>query len=139
MKGVHVPMNILLAYGTPFTHILHGSGALDDDEIGPFFDGVNECVSRWLHYLNQQINYTETQSFYGPVEDFRSNLLDLTYEDGWDTFEIRDKARHSLIEFEHICSDMARSFTHPPRVKEFYHNLASRGRATLERLVEGDE
>ena len=138
MKGVHVPMNILLAYGTPFTHLLHGSGALEDDELVPFYDGGLECVSRWLHYLNQQVENPQMQSFYTPVENLRSDLLDLIHEDGWDTFEIRDRARHALIEFEHICSDMARSFTHPPRVKEFYHNLASRSRATLERLVEGE-
>ena len=132
-------MNILLAYGTPYTHLLHGVGALEDDEIAPFFDGAHECVGRWLHYLNQQVENPQSKTFHEPVDDLRSNLLDLLHEDGWETFEIRDKARHSLIEFEHLCSDMARSFAHPPRVKEFYHNLASRGRATLERLVEGDE
>ena len=118
-------MNILLAYGTPYTHLLHGVGALEDDEIAPFFDGAHECVGRWLHYLNQQVENPQSKTFHEPVEDLRSNLLDLLHEDGWETFEIRDKARHSLIESEHLCSDMARSFAHPPRVKEFYHNLAS--------------
>ena len=99
MKGVHVPMNILLAYGTPFTHLLHGSGALEDDEIGPFYDGVHECVSRWLHYLNQQVENPQMQSFYTPVENLRSDLLDLIHEDGWDTFEIISKNNKNLHYF----------------------------------------
>jgi hypothetical protein len=139
MRAIHVPMNVLLAYGTPYTPLLHGRGKLRENEIDMFFDGVHECVERWLYYLNQQI-MAEPMSlpYHAPVENLRESLLKLTNDDGESVFETRKEAHHAIIEFEHLCTDMARSFTHPPRIKDFYHNLASRTRSTLEYLTDGD-
>jgi hypothetical protein len=134
----NVPMNILLAYGTPFTYLLHGDGSLKSDEIEPFFDGTHECVGRWLHYLNQQIDSVDKSHFHHPVETLKDSLMGLVFEDGEKVFEMREKASHDLLNFEHICSDMARCFTHPPKVKDFYHNLANRARLTFEYLTEGE-
>ena len=138
MKSIQVPMNVLLAYGTPYTPLLHGKGKLKENEIELFFDGVHECVERWLYYLNQQIlNESLALSFHRPVENLRENLLKLVDDDEESVFQTRKNAHHAIIEFEHLCTDMARSFTHPPRIKDFYHNLASRSRSTLEYLADG--
>ena len=138
MRGIRVPMNILLAYGMPYTHLLHGNGPLEDDEIEPFFDGVLDCVSRWTHYLQQQVADTRTEGYLLPVENMMDCLISLSMEDGPEVFALRGVAYHALIDFEHLCSDMARCFTHPPRIKDFYYNLASRTRATFEYLT-GEE
>ncbi len=138
MRGLRIPMNILLAYGTPYTHLLHGEGPLEDDEIEPFFDGVHECVSRWIHYLQQQIRNPEIESYSMSVENLYDCFVELLEEDGPDVFALRNVTYHALIDFEHLCSDMARCFSHPPRIKNFYHNLASRARATFEYLT-GEE
>lgn len=138
MRPIHVPMNILLAYGTPYTHVLHGKGALDDADISLFFDGVQECVNRWAHYLSQQvIEGSHEMDFNSPVSFLHNRMLDLTEEDGPEVFNLRRDVHHAILDFEHLCTDMARSFSHPPRIKDFYHNLGSRARATFERLTEG--
>ena len=86
MRGLRIPMNILLAYGTPYTHLLHGEGPLEDDEIEPFFDGVHECVSRWIHYLQQQIRNPEIESYSMSVENLYDCFVELLEEDGPDVF-----------------------------------------------------
>jgi len=139
MKAIHVPMNVLLAYGTPYTPFLHGKDKLKPEEIEIFFDGVHECVERWLYYLNQQFIAEPIHlPYHAPVENLRESLLSLMEVDDESVFQVRKQAHHAIIEFEHLCTDMARSFTHPPRIKDFYHNLASRSRSTLESLTDGD-
>ena len=134
-RGLRIPMNILLAYGTPYTHLLHGEGELEDDEIENFFDGVQECVCRWVHYLQQQVANQSIEDYSMPIENLYECFSALILEDGPEVFALRHTAYHALIDFEHLCSDMARCFSHPPRIKHFYHNLASRARAPFEHLT----
>ena len=132
-------MSILMALGTPYATVLHGSGPLESDELDNFFEGIHECCERWLQYL--QLHVGDVSSRYdahSPTKTLYIHLKDMYENDDWTVFESRSKARTALLGFEHLCSDMARSFSHPPRVKEFYHNLSSRARCTFESLVEGE-
>lgn len=134
-------MDVLMGFGTPFATLLHGGGTLDDDEVDPFFDGVHHCIENWLHAVHQQVGEDVFQSdLHSVVSALHCLFMRLLDEDDpWVVYPLRAETQRHLVEFEHVCSDMARCFTHPPRMKRFYHNLSSRARSTFENLVEAEE
>ena len=51
---------------------------------------------------------------------------------------LRQKLAMMIDQFDEMADEMARPFTGPPTIRDFYHNLASRVRATFEEIMNGE-
>ena len=93
-----------------------------------FLSRITECPEGWAEPRHEFV------SMLGEV------MADVYNDDNPETaWPTRQKLATMIDQFDSMADEMARPFTGPTSVRDFYHNLASRVRATFEKILNGDE
>tara|TARA_R110002020_G_scaffold14091_1_gene50102 strand:+ start:13538 stop:13969 length:432 start_codon:yes stop_codon:yes gene_type:complete len=139
---VGIPVSDLMCVDMPSAYLLQEEGALEMDEIPEFFNTVQAAVSVWADFLGR---ITHSRNDWAePRHEFVSMLgevLEEVYDndDPVTAWPLRQKLALMIDQFDEMADEMARPFTGPETVRNFYHNLGSRVRATFELVLHGVE
>ena len=142
MDFVGIPINELMCTSSPSAHLLTADGALKEYEIGGFIDMLQSTISVWAEFLTRiadcPVGWADSRLEF--VDMMGETLLDAYQDDdpitAWPT---RQRLSTMVDQFDAMADEMARPFTGPHTIRHFYHNLASRVRATFELIMRGDE
>ena len=140
MNFVGIPVADLVGLDMPTVHLLHDDGALEMEDIPEFFNAVQAAISVWADFLGRITKCSD--GWAAPRQEFVNMIADAlldVYEDddpitAWPR---RQQLALMIDQFDSMVDEMARPFTGPDSVRNFYHNLGSRVRATFELVLHG--
>ena len=136
---VSVPVADLMCVEMPRAEILTEEGAIPEEDVITFFNTLQASVGVWVDLVGRIAPTPEgwADSRYEFVAMLR-DTVEAVYEndDPEEAWPLRQRFALMVNQFDQFCDDMARPFTGPGEIHDFYHNLASRIRSTFESIVE---
>jgi len=140
MNYVGIPVHDLMCIDMPEAHVLTEEGPLTEEEIPVFFNTLQASVSVWANFLSRIA--TCPDGWADARHEFIAMLRDgveevYSNDDPEEAWPMRQKLALMIDQFDKMADEMARPFTGPQSIRNFYLNLASRVRATFEYIIEG--
>jgi len=142
MNYVGIPVSDLMCVDMPTAHILTDEGPLTEEEVPIFFNTLQSSVEVWSNFLARIAKCPEgwADSRHEFIAMLRETLEEVySNDDPEEVWPIRQKLALMVNQFDGMADEMARPFTGPTAIRHFYHNLASRVRATFEAITAGAE
>jgi len=139
---VGIPVADLMCIDIPQSHVLRDEGHLKIEELNTFFNALQSSVSVWANFLAR---IADCPSGWADSRHEFVAMLGESLEEAYDNddpetaWPQRQKLAMMIDQFDQMADEMARPFTGPHTIRHFYHNLASRVRATFEYILMGDE
>lgn len=135
---VSIPVADLMCVDMPSAEILTQEGAIEEKDIATFFNTLQASVGVWVDLVARITPCPE--GWADSRHEFIAMLRDTMEEafsndDPEQAWPIRQKLALMVDQFDKMADDMARPFTGPDDIHHFYHNLASRVRATFESIA----
>tara|TARA_R100000152_G_C6584105_1_gene46916 strand:- start:28 stop:483 length:456 start_codon:yes stop_codon:yes gene_type:complete len=140
MNYVGIPVSDLMCVDMPSSHILTEEGPLTEEEVPIFFNTLQASVSVWANFLARIATCPEgwADSRHEFIAMLRDGVEEVySNDDPMQAWPLRQKLALMIDQFDQMCDEMARPFTGPATIRQFYHNLASRVRATFEYILNG--
>ena len=138
---VGIPVSELMCVDLPTAYVLTDEGALSENELDVFFNTLQVSVGVWADFLTR---ITESpENWAQPRHEFVDMLQETMYQvfqedDPMLAWPLRQKLAMMIDQFDEMADEMVRPFTGPHTIRDFYHNLASRVRATFEEIMNGE-
>lgn len=140
MNYIGIPVQDLMCIDMPTAHILTDEGPLSEEEVPIFFNTLQASVSVWASFLARIATCPDgwADSRHEFIAMMRETLEEVySNDDPEESWPLRQRLALMIDQFDKMADEMARPFTGPQSIRQFYHNLASRVRATFEYIVEG--
>ena len=140
MNYVGIPVADLMCVDLPSSHMLIEEGHLLIEELPEFINALQASVSVWANFLARiadcPVGWSDSRHEF--VSMLGESLEEVYENDDPETaWPQRQKLALMIDQFDEMADEMARPFTGPHTIRQFYHNLASRVRATFEYILNG--
>jgi len=142
MNYVGIPVADLMCLDLPSSQILTDEGHITQEELPVFINALHASVSVWSNFLARiadcPMGWSDSRHEFVVM---LGEALEEVYEndDPETAWPQRQKLAMMIDQFDEMADEMARPFTGPHTIRHFYHNLASRVRATFEHILHGGE
>jgi hypothetical protein len=138
---IYVPVAFLMNEGGRKHDLLMSEGPVDLLHLEDYLDGVRESFERWYSVAGGMVPaiYSRFHTHLGMIEDIRSQFHRVLEIDDGTAFEQRSVLLSMLGIFDDVMDLLASVFTGPSELREFYFNISSRLRLTLESIIIGDD
>lgn len=140
MNYVGIPVADLMCLDMPSHTVLTDEGYITEDELPIFFNALQASVSVWSNFLARIADCPTgwSDSRHEFVSMLNETMQEVYENDDPETaWPVRRKLALMIDQFDDMADEMARPFTGPHTIRHFYHNLASRVRATFEHILSG--
>lgn len=140
MNYVGIPVSDLMCVDMPSAHILTDEGPIMEEDVAAFFNTLQASVSVWANFLSRIATCPDgwADSRHEFVAMLRDGIEEVyANDDPEEAWPLRQRTALMIDQFDQMADEMARPFTGPQSIRNFYLNLASRVRATFEYIIDG--
>ena len=140
MNYVGIPVQDVMCIDMPEAYILTDEGPIMEEDVAVFFNTLQASVSVWANFLARIATCPEgwVDSRHEFIAMLRDGIEEVySNDDPEESWPLRQRLALMIDQFDQMADEMARPFTGPQSIRQFYHNLASRVRATFEYIIEG--
>tara|TARA_A100001391_G_scaffold203170_1_gene194779 strand:- start:970 stop:1398 length:429 start_codon:yes stop_codon:yes gene_type:complete len=132
-----IPTRALMCEDVPHGRILHGKGEMHPDRLPIFFSLVEEAFERWHKVMGDMAPaiYSQYHTLLGRIRDLQNQIERVLESDDESFFEHRNELGEMLCGFDSLMDHFANAFKSPSNLRNFYFNIASRLRSTVEAVL----
>jgi hypothetical protein len=134
---VSIPIADLMCVDMPSAEVLTEEGAIHENDVSVFFNTLQASVSVWTDLVERITPCPDgwadsRHQFIALMRDVMEEAI--SNDDPEEAWPLRQRLALMVNQFDGMMDDMARPFTGPDNIRDFYHNMASRVRATFEEI-----
>ena len=136
---VMVPVADLMCIDLRMSSLLRDTRPVHRKEMPLFLTLLEDVIERWytaVGTMNPAIyeKYNEHSQVLRELSESFSRVSD---DDTGNVFEERQRLGVNIERFYELMDSFAEAFTFPTELREFYYNISSRIRLTVEAMMEG--
>ena len=136
---VMVPVADLMCIDLRMSSLLRDTSPVHSKEMPLFLTLLEDVIERWytaVGTMNPAIyeKYNEHSQVLRELSESFSRVSD---DDTGNVFEERQRLGVNIERFYELMDSFAEAFTSPTELREFYYNISSRIRLTVEAMMEG--
>ncbi len=136
---VMVPVADLMCIDLRMSSLLRDTRPVHRKEMPLFLTLLEDVIERWytaVGTMNPAIyeKYNEHSQVLRELSESFSRVSD---DDTGNVFEERQRLGVNIERFYELMDSFAEAFTSPTELREFYYNISSRIRLTVEAMMEG--
>ena len=136
---VMVPVADLMCIDLRMSSLLRDTRPVHRKEMPLFLTLLEDVIERWytaVGTMNPAIyeKYNEHSQVLRELSESFSRVSD---DDTGNVFEERQRLGVNIERFYELMDSFAEAFTSPTELREFYYNISSRFRLTVEAMMEG--
>ena len=136
---VMVPVAALMCIDLRMSSLLRDTRPVHRKEMPLFLTLLEDVIERWytaVGTMNPAIyeKYNEHSQVLRELSESFSRVSD---DDTGNVFEERQRLGVNIERFYELMDSFAEAFTSPTELREFYYNISSRIRLTVEAMMEG--
>ena len=136
---VMVPVADLMCIDLRMSSLLRDTRPVHRKEMPLFLTLLEDVIERWytaVGTMNPAIyeKYNEHSQVLRELSESFSRVSD---DDTGNVFEDRQRLGVNIERFYELMDSFAEAFTSPTELREFYYNISSRIRLTVEAMMEG--
>ena len=136
---VMVPVADLMCIDLRMSSLLRDTRPVHRKEMPLFLTLLEDVIERWytaVGTMNPAI-YEKYNEHSQALRELSESFSRVSDDDTGNVFEERQRLGVNIERFYELMDSFAEAFTSPTELREFYYNISSRIRLTVEAMMEG--
>ena len=138
---IQVPVSRLMCQDVRMASLLSEPRPIHRGELPLFLSLLDTVLDRWYNAvgaMNPAIyeNYQENAK---TVSSMQSCFSQIAEDDSHEVFAVRENLGQLIKDFDRLMDNLAEVFTAPQQLREFYYNISSRLKLTVESIEVGND
>ena len=134
-----VPVSTLMCVDLRMASLLRDTRPVHRKELPLFLSLLDDVVDRWYEAVGAMnpVIYEQYNDHTSAVKDLQESFKKVSDDDSEGVFEERQRLGVSIDRLYELMDCFAEGITSPIELREFYYNISSRIRLTVDAITEG--